>query len=586
METAQTLTRSQKTLTLGEVFREQAAQEVAGARGKFIGFFDWASKVPEPKTGPLRFDIFPPQRELYEEGADDKDCVVMKCTQVGISAWAMRWALFHADTKGRTGLYVFPTDKDMYDYSTLRVSPLIEGSSYLTSRRSPDDPDNKGMKGLGLGVVVFRGSESKTGLDSVDADHIVFDEYDTLNQRNIPDAEMRLSSPLSPGLIRRVGVPMYPDSGIDAAYQASDQRRWHVKCEACGEWQTLDFWKNVDFKTAQRICAECQKPLDVSKGEWVAEFPDRPTRGYHFSRLIIPAADLTKTIELSKKRSPGARQVFYNKHLGIAWAPAEGRLSKQAIRAAQDAGGGYAAATDLGSAMPQTAELVTMGVDVASVRDLNVRISSHFMDGTVAKKRALFIGTVESFNDLDTLFGRFGVHMAAIDHLPEGRLARAWAERHPGRIYLVAYDSTPAPRSADVLKVDDDMAFASVRRTAAIDSTFELIRTQRNQLPINLPDGYEEQLGVPLRLVEEDEFGKKTVVYRSQAPDDYAHAEVYDTVASALWDRRLALDELEEEEEKPLEDMLEFERSTLHDYTQAEEYFGGPGEDDYGDSIR
>jgi hypothetical protein len=90
----------------------------------------------------------------------------------------------------------------------------MAGSKWLMSRKRPDDPDNKGMMGIGLGMMVFRGSESKRGLDSVDCDHIVFDEYDTLDHENIPDAEMRVSSPLSPGLIRRIGVPSVPDWGI------------------------------------------------------------------------------------------------------------------------------------------------------------------------------------------------------------------------------------------------------------------------------------------------------------------------------------------------------------------------------------
>jgi hypothetical protein len=558
---------------------EKLEQKRRDRAGRTISFWDWAMKVPEPKAGPLNFRAFPFQKELYKEAEHDKEMVVQKATQIGLSAWAIRWALYHADTKGRTGLYVFPTQRDMWDFSSLRIKPTIDGSDYLRSRQSPDDPDNKGMKGVGLGVVVFRGSESKRGLDSVDCDHIVFDEYDTLDHANIPDAEMRVSSPLSPGLIRRIGVPSVPDWGIGKAYDESDQRRWNVKCGRCGEWQELDFWKNVDHDALQRICVKCHKSIeeDIEHGMWVAKYPDRRVRGYHVSRLIVPGANLAAIIKKSKDKSPSEQTVFFTKHLGIPYANAEGRLSKEALQAAQTAGGGYVQAPGYSGS-----NLVTMGVDVASSRNLNVRVSEHFAED---KKRALFIGEVSTFDELDSMMRRFQVNMCAIDHLPDGRLARAFAERFPGMVYLVSYDSTPNPKDSQVLKVDEDMRHVRVRRVEAIDATFEMIRSQRNHLPLDLPDDYVSNLQTLNRVVEEDELGKKTVVYKRMGPaDDYAHAEVYDLVATEVWWLRQGLDELQREEFKPLEEMLEFQRSDIGDYDRDIEY--NPGrERDYFDAT-
>lgn len=553
---------------------EVLEQEFKNIQGTQISFFDWALRAPEPKAGTLDFDRFPFQLELYQEGENDRSMCIRKSTQVGISAWGVRWALYHADTKGMTGLYIFPTARDVYEFSTARVKPVIDRSDYLRSRQQPDDPDNKGMKGLGLGLVYFRGSESKRGLDSVDADHIVFDEYDTLTQENIPDAERRITGSLT-GLIRRLGVPSIPDEGIDAAYQASDQREWHVKCGPCGEWQTLDFFENVDVERGIRICRKCHKPLDRDElygqgsGEWVAKYPDRDERGYHVSRLIAPLANMKLIIKASKLRAPFQRQVFFNKDLGLPFAPEEGRLSKEAIAAAQAAGQGYT--IQPGYSGP---DLVTMGVDVASTRALNVRISKHMGDG---RKIALWIGEVESFTELDKLMARFTVKMAAIDHLPEGRLARAFAERHPGQVYLVSYETQPAPRNSDVITVDEDMRHARVRRVEAIDATNELIRSQLNMLPADLPEGYVQQMQANNRVTEKDELGKTTVYYKkSTGPDDYAHAEVYDVVATDLWLRRQVVDDAQAEVLKPLDDMLDFERSSLADYEQEVGYDAGP----------
>lgn len=549
---------------------EQGLREVAGSR---LGFMPWALRVPEPKAGILDFETFPMQREMYSEGYDEREAVVCKGTQVGVSAWALRWALYHCDLRGLTCLYVFPTLSDVYDFSDARIKPVIDSSQYLRGRVLPDDPQNKGLKKIGLGFIYFRGSESKRKLDSVDADLLVLDEYDTLAADNVPDAERRLSGPLSKGLIRRVGVPSIPGWGIARAFDESDQRKWHVKCEADGEYQPITFHENVDQARKIIVCRKCQKPLDVSKGEWVAAYPDRDIRGYHVTRLIAPTANIADIVKASKKRSPGDVQVFHNKDLGEPYAPSEGRLSREALAAAQSIGGGFSQEPGyVGS------NLITMGVDVASTRALTVRISEH-VEGD--RRRGIYIGEVDDFNGLEPLMSRYQVNMVAIDHLPEGRLSRSFAERFPGRVYLVAFATTPTPKNPDVLKIDDEMRFCTVRRTEAMDATAEQVRAQRNMLPLDLPHGYVDAMQAPVRVVTRDELGRVMVTYRSMGADDYFMAELYDLVATELWHFRQAREEQQREVFTPLEQMLEFQRSDLADYNADVDY--NPGGKDSGD---
>src|ERR1700737_3202521 len=132
-----------------------------------------------------------------------------------------------ADLYGRTVLYLMPTEKAVFDFADARVTPLFE-SAYLGEKRG--DPFNKGIRRIGSGLVLFRGSENKRNLDSVDADCLALDEYDTLSQANVPDAERGLSGVTSAGLIRRVGVPSLPEFGIAQRYDESDRRMWLVWC--------------------------------------------------------------------------------------------------------------------------------------------------------------------------------------------------------------------------------------------------------------------------------------------------------------------------------------------------------------------
>lgn len=541
---------------------------VASRDEKRVDFMEWALRIPEPKFGTLDFRLFPYQRELYSEGVYDEDGVIQKCSQVGASAWLVRWAIFWPDTKGRTSLYVFPRDEQGRAFSNQRIRPLIRGSEYLRERVPRDHINNVKDRQIGYGWLNLRGSQSVEGLESIDADALAMDEYDYLVPDNIPNAEKRISGPLSLGLIRRIGFPTVPGYGIARKYEQSDKRRWMVKCEGCGEWQDLDFWKNVDDVAMQLVCAACRKPLDAAKGEWVAQYPDRQVRGYHMTRLMVPNAKIAKIVEESKLRADYEVQNFYNRTLGLPYAAKEGRLSLEAL----------AAVTRDYLMLPSYRgdNLVTMGIDVASVRNLNVRISEHLSD---SEKRALWIGEVESFDDLSVLMDRYNVRMAAIDHLPEGRLARGFAEKYAGRVYVVSY---AGPMQKDVITVDDEQRRVSVRRTEAMDSVIALIRSQRNLLPEDVPPLYAEHMQAPVRFIEKDDRGRIVVGYRSTGPDDFFHAESFDVIATECWWLRQAVDEGTREDESVLDEHLEFSRTHLDQVDEQESYSAGPDEGSWG----
>lgn len=486
------------------------------------------------------------------------------------STYLIRWAMYWPDMKGLTALYVFPKKVQLRDFSQGRIRPLIRGTEYLQGRVPRDHIDNAMMRQVGLGLIYFRGSEVKDDLDSVDADVLAFDEYDRLNQDNIEDAEHRVdASPL--GLLRRVGNPTIDDFGIAKAYERSDKRQWLVKCGSCNLRQPIDFYENVDFKRALIVCRKCTKRLDVRQGEWVAEYPERSTRGYHISRLIVPGVNLPKIIANSEKREDHAVQTFWNKDLGLPFSPKEGRLSREALAAAQSAGGMYT--TEPGHIADGS--LVTAGIDVASVRNLHVRISLHLpsADGRT-RKRALYLGEAESFDTVQTLLERYSVNMAVIDHLPEHRLALALAERLPGRVYLALF----ATGQKDVLAFDPDMRRVSVRRVEAMDATSEMIRSQRNLLPADWPEAYVSHMRAPVRVVEKDEAGRKVVRYVSTGPDDYYMAETYDVLATEVWHMVQEVEQATAEELRPLDSMLEFQRSQVEDL-ESMDYEAGPDPD-------
>ena len=159
--------------------------------------------------------------------------------------------------------------------------------------------------------------------------------------------------------------------------------------------------------------------------------------------------------------------------------------------------------------------------------ELNVRISLYAPDGS--SKCALFIGLVESFEKLAAMMDIYKVRMAVIDHLPDGRLAREFTQQFFGRAFF-AYFLPPASREHFVPNSEERSA--AINRTEGIDTTLGLIRTMRNRLPIDLPEGYVDQMRNAVRVQEVDELGRRTAGYRHPGPFDYLMAEVFDYFAA------------------------------------------------------
>ena len=351
----------------------------------------------------------------------------------------------------------------------------------------------------------------------------------------------------------------------------SDQREWHVKCEHCGEWQPITWAANVDVELGIRVCAACRKPVDVAIGEWVAKYPDRDTKGYHTTKLLVPRQEIMpRLIAASKETLPYKRQVFFNRDLGEPHEAEGARLTPALIAACTRRElvqqGGY------GGQNP-----VFMGVDIASTRNLNAWVSERYDDDTA---RVLWVGEVDSFDALSRMMETFRVSMACVDHLPEGRLARAFAERFVGRVYVVNYATAG---QLDVLKIDATQRRASVRRTESLDAAFDRIRGQRELLPTDLPEGFVEQMCANVRSVERDDVGRITVAYRSTGADDYAQALAYSVVAAeCYWIQEQVAHSAEVTSIDEIEG-LGFERSTLGDYDAEDEY--SPGRDDGGYAL-
>jgi len=482
----------------------------------------WSRAFRFEAASHLDFSRFPFQLELYEAFADRslRAVDVMKSAQCGVSAAAVSLALYAADIWGADVLYVLPTGDDAEDFSDTRVRTAISDSGYLRSRVVTTD--NKGLKRIGEAFIYFRGSLSERKALSIPADVLILDEYDRLDQANIPRFRRRLAAPGSLKLERRFSNPSYPEDGIHRLFLASDQRRWLVRCGYCLTEAPIGWDEDgshpVDEERAARVCARCRRGLSaatIAGGRWVAQRPGAAGRGYHISRLIVPDERIDELIGNRRQSDESAIQTHHNFDLGLPYAPRGGSLSREAVLACRR---GYEPPDSFGGG-----QWVTAGVDVGRV--LHVRISRWLSNG---KAVPLYLGTVGGFEDLARLMEAYSVNLAAVDERPEERSAREFMRAHTGRVLLVRWSGD---EQRDEISIDSDRGLLVARRTAACDRLVQAFEAQRRLLPERLPDGYLSQLTAPHRVTEENARGQKVARYVCERANDYFFAEVHDLLA-------------------------------------------------------
>lgn len=465
-----------------------------------------------------------------------------------------RWVVRQTDQFSETTMYFFPTSTHVTEFGDERIEPSIERSEYLSRRIPRSHTRRKTMKQIGGGILNLRGLESRAGAQAVSAQAIVIDEYDDCDPSNIAQAERRLTGAAAKGhkpRIRRSGRPSLPGFGIDAVYQESDQREWHVICPECGHEQTINFYDNLRWRTANggdkilraghddyevskdildawRVCRSCEVSLEgdpIKHGVW------KPTKtgpgripGYHIPRLIVPLTDLSQIVIASRATRTFDVETFHNADLGVPYAAADAMLTDADLDRAMTHG--YAEPF-----MSYTGRLpITLGVDVASERNLSARVTEHWPDGS---RKAIRIWEPTDFEEVAEAMVHFNVTIAAIDAQPERRLAKALARDFPGRVVLVEYEDKPR---APAWHYRPEENTVRVNRTEAIDAMMAGVRDGSNILLREEPHNYRDQMKALKRRTEEDKKGRPRKVYvtTGQHGDDYAHAEVYDLVAKEM----------------------------------------------------
>jgi len=185
----------------------------------------------------------------------------------------------------------------------------------------PDDTlDNKQFKGENK-LWVDSNANNAVRLQGMTLDAIFYDEAQRMYSDDIGNSNRTLTAahygPRGSGIQLYFGTPLQRGSYFHKIWEASDQRFYHLGCEACSQYFRLynlgtDDWEKVWLFGTTVECSHCKHQQDknsaVRRGKWV------PTKtkennggeepayvGFHFNQLLIPYF----TKETILKEKPG-----------------------------------------------------------------------------------------------------------------------------------------------------------------------------------------------------------------------------------------------------------------------------------------
>jgi len=225
----------------------------------------WAadSGIRTEKAIPLNFKSHRFLKDIYDDWTPI--LTVRKASQIGFSTMMILKTLWAAKNKGYNIIYTLPTFGDVHQFVPSKVNPIIKINPELTEWTK--DKDSTLQKQVGQGFIYYRGTFSqKTEREKMESgvgimltsDLNVHDESDRSDQTILEQYESRLEASQFKGKWY-FSNPTVPKTLTQKLWDKSDQKHWFVECSHCGEWQYLDFWKNV--KNGKFVCEKCHREI-------------------------------------------------------------------------------------------------------------------------------------------------------------------------------------------------------------------------------------------------------------------------------------------------------------------------------------
>ena len=246
-----------------------------------------------------------------------KQVVLMSAAQLLKTSVLVNFLGYIADVDPGPTLVVEPRSDDAKSLSKDRVAPLFRHSPALRGKiaavKSRDSNNTAMHKVLanGAGHITFTGAISPSGLAMRPIRYLLLDEVDRYPASAGSEGDPVFLAMQRTGEFehnKKVLICSTPtidgESRVQAAWNASDQRKYFVPCPFCNHFQVLVLgdgtagglvWPKDEPEKAAYRCENCrqeiphhQKSWMVERGEYRAQNPGSPIPGFCVSQLISP----------------------------------------------------------------------------------------------------------------------------------------------------------------------------------------------------------------------------------------------------------------------------------------------------------
>lgn len=490
----------------------------------------------------------PASIEKYPD-TEPRQMVLMKPTQIGMSTMSVTKMFHFADFWPVRVIYMLPRQQDYLDFVTTRVDPMLHASKRL--RDKVGSPNSTRAKRVADSYLFFM--EATVEPRMMPADALMVDEIDLCDPDNVGTATNRLDN--SNWKMRYYfGTPTLANYGAHGRYLMSNKNTWLVKCPSCGEWQEMDWEKNL------RVVGNPEKPDDLflgcvscnhrftleeinNFGMWVPENPEvKELIGFQISQLMVfNLKDI-----YSNWLDPEQTLIeFYRKRLGKPYESAGGSVTREDILSTcfQEP---YAE-----EVMADSKSKYYMGVDQGNEIQV-VIVKPDTQTKTLKVVHAELIpyenrdGTPAGFTRVGELMRKFKISKAVIDGNPNRHPVKTLQKDFPGRVVIADYTNIAnrfEKRKGEGNQESIVLA-VNLNRTQSIDDLMESIRNGTWRLygnPSALPPTIEIIISQVTALKRDIEKQKKTAgltvdvaVWRKLRPDHFTHCLLYAKMAIEL----------------------------------------------------
>ena len=304
----------------------------------------------------------------FEDAYNDpkiRRMTVMKSAQTGFTQALLNILGYIIDYAPASTMVAYPTESNAIKFSKRKFDPMIRDTEKINTKvsdKKKKDGENSTLeKTFPNGFISMVGLATVMNLSSQSIKNLFIDEYDRVRSVSGDEGDTievlmkRLTGFEASYKFIAISTPTRSgESRIETDWMKSDQRKRHVPCPKCGQYQVLSFWNLKGWRIAKGIyetgktyyeCEneKCKAQLNerdklkmLPLGVWKKTKPEVVDHaGWQIDEMYSTLRTWESMVKtwIDKKNKPTTRQTFFNLELGLPYEDEVVHISDVALMA-------------------------------------------------------------------------------------------------------------------------------------------------------------------------------------------------------------------------------------------------------------